>query len=87
MPISSETITGTGSSSIANATASVSEFLVQGDYKGYVYFQYRVATGDWHNITSGQGRFKGVVPSPDSSLEYRFNARSIVGNAVVYFGP
>ena len=76
---------GTPASSATSSTVSLSDVVIESDGEGTVWLEQRVPSGNWTKILSGP--CAEAVYTPDTSIEYRFNSRSLEDNVRVFFGP
>ena len=78
-----EVVTGSGESTEASPTSSMSEFLIDKPSGGNVTLQYKPASWTtWRDIEGTNG----PVPTPDLTAVYRFKYNGVT-NTNVFFGP
>ena len=72
-------------SATTTATSPTTDVVVEKTGSGDVFLELKTPNGGWLPITSQTGAF--VVPTPDTTIEYRFRPSDLSGEARVYFGP
>ncbi len=76
---------GTPQSSAVAPSGPVSEYAVGSYNTGTVVMEQLAPGGDWIPLDIADGA--GVIDTPDTAVQYRFNSSSLKEDVHVYFGP
>jgi len=86
--------TSATTSSTFNPTKAVSEYIIEGTFKGTVRLQFSIPDADsWKDlviVSHEQSKAEvcaGAINTPDILVDYRVVATGITGTANIYFGP
>lgn len=78
----------TPTSTVFHASDSVSDYTIEGDFKGSVCLQVKNPLGSyWFNRVIASAPESSPLMTPSSELDYRFILIGSTGSATVSFSP